>query len=178
MQTKYLELKHILDVCAQNINKTSYNLETIDKLRVLDKYGLESALAQPRQNVYGQELYPTIFDKAACYFYLFAAGHIFYNGNKRMGVATSIIFLYVNEFLVTATDEQLVEVAKSLANSNQKLRTNQREDIQRVAQFFKKNSRYIGKPLLNFDSLLSFFSGISNMRAWLKINSGTKKNLL
>ncbi|MGX7420046.1 type II toxin-antitoxin system death-on-curing family toxin [Carnobacterium gallinarum] len=50
------------------------------------------------QQIFGVELYPTIFDKAAYLWYTFSNYHCFYNGNKRTALVTTYIFLRVNGY--------------------------------------------------------------------------------
>ncbi len=45
------------------------------------------------------ELYPTLFQKAAVYAHHVIAGHIFLDGNKRIGMNCAIIFLEFNGLL-------------------------------------------------------------------------------
>ena len=42
-------------------------------------------------------------------------GHIFWNGNKRTGVSTMEIFAKMNGYKIDATDDELFEVAMSVA---------------------------------------------------------------
>ena len=60
-------------------------------------YGmLESALAQPFQGFGGEELYPTIAQKAARLAYGIASNHPFADGNKRTATAVMATFLRLN----------------------------------------------------------------------------------
>ena len=43
---------------------------------------LESAVATPRQTMFGQDLYPDLFSKAAILIYLLIKNHPFVDGNK------------------------------------------------------------------------------------------------
>lgn len=47
--------------------------------------GLESAIARPFQSFDGNDLYPTIFDKAAALGESLTINHPFVDGNKRTG---------------------------------------------------------------------------------------------
>ncbi|MBE9471958.1 MAG: Fic family protein [Chloroflexi bacterium] len=48
-----------------------------------DMGALQSALAAPRQTMFGEELYPGIADKSAIILYLLTQNHPFVDGNKR-----------------------------------------------------------------------------------------------
>jgi death-on-curing protein len=58
--------------------------------------GLFSALAQPQQHVFGKELYPTLFAKAAAYMFFITKNHSFIDGNKRTALLAGLIFLEKN----------------------------------------------------------------------------------
>lgn len=65
---------------------------------IRDRGRLESALAAMQQEMFGQELYPTIFEKAAALMRGVIADHPFVDGNKRTGVMSALIFLNLNGF--------------------------------------------------------------------------------
>jgi len=78
---------------------------------------LESALAQPQMTFGGEELYPTLVDKAAALGYALIKNHPFLDGNKRTGHAAVEVFLVLNGYEIRATiDEQehvILQVAAS-----------------------------------------------------------------
>lgn len=61
--------------------------------------GLESALGAIQQTFDGQELYPSIEEKAANLLYFIVKNHAFVDGNKRIGAALFITYLAANEAL-------------------------------------------------------------------------------
>ena len=68
---------------------------------------LESALAQPQMTFGGEDLYPTLADKAAALGYALIQNHPFVDGNKRTGHAAMEVFLVLNGYEVrAAVDEQ------------------------------------------------------------------------
>ena len=78
---------------------------------------LESALAQPQMTFGGEDLYPTLVDKAAALGYALIKNHPFLDGNKRTGHAAMEVFLVLNGYeLRAAVDEQehiMLQVAAS-----------------------------------------------------------------
>jgi death-on-curing protein len=78
---------------------------------------LESCLEQPFQTFGGNDLYPGLVDKTAVLFYLITKNHPFENGNKRMAVSTSLVFLYVNNYWLKVAPEVLYEIALRVAKS-------------------------------------------------------------
>ncbi len=61
--------------------------------------GFKSALGAIRQTFGGEELYPSIEEKAANLLYFIVKNHAFSDGNKRIGAALFITFLAGNEAL-------------------------------------------------------------------------------
>ena len=57
---------------------------------------LESAVATPRQQMYGVELHPGLAAKAAGYLYHIAMNHAFFDGNKRAAAMSALVFLRSN----------------------------------------------------------------------------------
>lgn len=64
---------------------------------------LESALAQPQMTFEGHDLYPTIEEKAAALCFSLVRNHPFLDGNKRVGYATTEIFLLMNGYELSAS---------------------------------------------------------------------------
>jgi death on curing protein len=61
-----------------------------------DLGALEAAVAQPRQTFEGQDLYPTLVEKAAALGFSLIQNHPFVDGNKRVGHAALETFLLLN----------------------------------------------------------------------------------
>lgn len=87
---KWLELDDIELIHMQIIDASGGSQGIRDRGRI------ESALAAMQQEVFGQELYPTIFEKAAVLLRGIIADHAFVDGNKRTGVMSALIFLNLN----------------------------------------------------------------------------------
>src|SRR5438477_4649504 len=63
---------------------------------VRDLGGLDSALTQPRMAFGGQDLYPSLAEKAAARGFSLVCNHPFVDGNKRVGHAALETFLVLN----------------------------------------------------------------------------------
>jgi len=50
--------------------------------------------------MFGEQLYPTLSDKAGLYMYNIIANHIFQDGIKRTGLEASILFLDLNDYRI------------------------------------------------------------------------------
>lgn len=81
---------------------------------------LEASLSSPRQAFGGQEVYPTLEEKAAILFYSLIQNHCFPNGNKRISTATLLVFLYMNGHWLNASSAELAEWAIRIASSGEK----------------------------------------------------------
>lgn len=74
---------------------------------VRDLGAVESAIAQPRMTFGGEDLYPTLAEKAAAMSFSLINNHPFVDGNKRVGHAAMALFLDLNGYaLVGNVDEQ------------------------------------------------------------------------
>lgn len=82
---------------------------------------LESALHRPQQSVFGEDAYPSIFDKAAALLESLVRNHCFHNGNKRTAYLVTKSFLMLNGYHLRIEREYAVEfvvdVAKGLHSS-------------------------------------------------------------
>jgi len=63
---------------------------------VRDNNLLHSALEMPKLSFGGQEIYPTVYEKAAAYLYHIARNHPFIDGNKRTAYFVTRAFLVAN----------------------------------------------------------------------------------
>lgn len=91
-------------------------IEPVHPNDCLDLNLLESAAEQPFQSGYGMDFYPTIYDKAACLFFLIAGGHIFSNGNKRTAVIILDQFLLANAIYLLIPNEEIQALAEGTAS--------------------------------------------------------------
>lgn len=96
--------------------------EHMEKTFVMDKgihnIGLlESAISMPFQTFGGQDLYPSIIDKAARLCYGLAKNHPFRDGNKRSAVHSMLVFLYINGIELKYTQLELEEMIIAVADS-------------------------------------------------------------
>lgn len=80
---------------------------------------LESSLAQPKQTFAGEDLYPSLADKAAILYYCLVKNHPFVDGNKRFAVAALEAFLDLNSYVLLAPDDELLAVTEWLASCSE-----------------------------------------------------------
>jgi death-on-curing protein len=76
---------------------------------------LESALAMPRATAFGEDLHPTLHEKAAAYLFHLVKNHPFIDGKKRVGLAVSLVFLELNGTSTRADHGELVALVLGVA---------------------------------------------------------------
>lgn len=76
---------------------------------ISDEALLDSALAAPFQSFSGQELYPTVQEKAARLGYGLIKNHAMVDGNKRLGAHVMMTFLAVNGIEMEYSQEEAIE---------------------------------------------------------------------
>ncbi len=75
---------------------------------------LEHVLAAIQGSLFGQELYPTLIEKAAVIGWRIIVGHVFHDGNKRTGMEACRLFLDLNGHDMRI-DSEVIDMALSLA---------------------------------------------------------------
>ena len=96
----------------------------------------EYLLEAPYSKYFGTERYPTIFEKAACYTFFIIKDHIFFDGNKRMGMRAGILFLRLNGWNIKKSipleklNEDIKDLAVKIANDE--------ITLPQIADFYKK----------------------------------------
>lgn len=112
------------DGCFEVINKLKYNNNS--NLFALERnHGLKSIINDIYQSFDGHDLYSTIEEKVANFFYLIIKNHVFIDGNKRIA-ATLFIYslnyygiLYKNDRQII-DNNTLVALTLLIASSNPK----------------------------------------------------------
>ena len=111
--TTYLTVDTILDL--QSIIKEHFHENTT--IGKIDKNKIQSIIDKPRQEFGGQEIYTTIYEKAACLLEAFCREHIFADGNKRTAVLAMFTFLTLNDYNIAlpfSTVKYTVGITKHL----------------------------------------------------------------
>jgi death on curing protein len=78
---------------------------------------LDLIIDKPFTDYFGEEQYPGIFMKAAVYWHGIAASYCFSDGNKRTATMTALIFLQLNGYVLKANNDELFEIAITVATS-------------------------------------------------------------
>ena len=85
---------------------------------IRDESLLDMSVNSPFQTFGGNDLYPTLVNKAAHLVFSLIKNHPFLDGNKRVGVTVMIIFLKSNGFEIDCTNEELAELGLGLADGS------------------------------------------------------------
>jgi death on curing protein len=83
--TRYLTVEDVLHINHREVSSV-----------LRDRHLLESAVGEPQQVFDGQELYPTLDDKAAVLLRSLARNHAFIDGNKRTAWLATAVFYRLN----------------------------------------------------------------------------------
>ena len=114
-------------------------IEPVGRLDCINLNLLESSAKQPFQSAFGEDAYPTIFDKAACLFHSIIANHCFHNGNKRTGVLALDQFLYANGFVLALSNVEMYKLA--VRTASYRARGTSPEDMLRtISKLIEENS--------------------------------------
>lgn len=107
--------------------------ETGGRKGILDFALLHSAIERPKATFAGEDLYPTIFDKAGALIHSFIQNHPFNDGNKRTALAVTVRFLYKNGYILIHPEEETVKFTLDIQKHKYK--------FVEISSWLKKHSR-------------------------------------
>lgn len=108
---RYLTLDEVLELHRLALEQSG------GAVGLRDLGALESAVGQPFMTFGGQDLYPTLVDKASALAFSLIQNHPFVDGNKRVGHAAMETFLVLNGYELSAAAEEQESVVLSVAAS-------------------------------------------------------------
>ena len=76
---------------------------------------LDSACHRPRAGIFGRQAYPTLAGKAAALLHSLAGNHALVDGNKRIALLATVVFLRINGYRLDLTDDQAFDLVLSVA---------------------------------------------------------------
>ena len=94
---------------------------------------LESVVSAQHQVVFGEELYATVFAKAAALIRGIIGDHLFVDGNKRTAMLAGLTLLEVNGYSFVARRGELEDFAVRVATDHL--------DIDAIADWLKRHSQ-------------------------------------
>ena len=77
---------------------------------------LESAIYSIDASFDGEDLYPSILEKAAKLCFSLVNNHAFIDGNKRIGIFAMLVFLESNNIFLSYEQQALVDLGLGLAD--------------------------------------------------------------
>jgi death-on-curing protein len=107
---RYLTVGEVLEIYSQVMKQSGGGVG------IRDLGALESAVAQPRMTFNGDELYPTIVEKASALGFSLIQNHPFIDGNKRAGHAAMESFLMFNGYEISANVDEQVDLILGVAS--------------------------------------------------------------
>jgi death-on-curing protein len=102
--TEYLSLEDLLDL-----------VKSIGGGPVRDLGLLDSACHRPQASFFGQEAYPALAGKAAALMHSLAGHHALVDGNKRLALLATVVFLRINGYVLDLTDDEAFDLTMSVA---------------------------------------------------------------
>lgn len=84
---------------------------------------LESAVHRPQQSAFGEDAYPSLFDKAAALLESLVKNRCFHNGNKRTAYLVTKSFLLLNGYYQPVERKYAVEFIVDIAKDVHSLET-------------------------------------------------------
>ncbi|MGI2903357.1 type II toxin-antitoxin system death-on-curing family toxin [Tolypothrix sp. VBCCA 56010] len=108
---RYLTLQEVLELYHRIVEQSG------GSAGISNMGGLESAIAQPQMTFAGEELYPTIVEKASALGFSLIKNHPFIDGNKRIGHAAMEVFLVLNGFEINAAVDEQEQVILQVGSS-------------------------------------------------------------
>ena len=111
---------YITEILLEDILEFHSELEESDipvEDGVRDMALLESAVNAPFQTFGGQDLFPSIYEKAARLLYGIANNHAFVDGNKRTAVHAMEVFLIMNRVSLDYTIDEMEVMVIGIADN-------------------------------------------------------------
>jgi death on curing protein len=87
---------------------------------IRDNAALESAIARPFQTFDGNDLYPSVLEKAASLIESILVNHPFIDGNKRTGYTVLRLYLIQNGLDINASQDNKYEFVINIASGTLK----------------------------------------------------------
>lgn len=104
---KYLTEENILDAVR------AHGCE----IKFINENSLHFVLEAVKSTIFGDEMYPTLFQKAAAYAYFIIDSHVFEDCNKRTALHSACKFLEFNDCLVRLDiDDEIIDLGYKIAN--------------------------------------------------------------
>jgi len=128
-RTYFLDIEQVLIIHTDQIERYggSHGLRDLGLL--------ESAVFRSQATFGKEDLYPSIFGKAAALFQSLVLNHPFIDGNKRTATASTLVFLEMNGYSVKVGQKVLVKFVLQIEKETL--------EIEQIYSWLKKNSKKV-----------------------------------
>lgn len=93
---------------------------------------MHSALERCKATFAGEDLYPTLFDKAGALLHSLVMNHAFLDANKRTGYAVMVRFLNANNYRMVVEQSEVVRMCLAVDNEGM--------TVKQIKQWLKKHA--------------------------------------
>lgn len=125
-KTVFITLEQILAIHHDQIERYGGSHE------IRDLNLLASVIERPKSSFMGEDLYQTIFDKAAALLHSVLLNHPFIDGNKRTSMVSAAAFLHFNDLELEVTQEELVVTVLKIESK--------KVNLEEISAWLKENS--------------------------------------
>lgn len=173
----YLDEEEILDIHYSLVRDFAGSDDPLEPPGLRSRDLLSSAAHRPLSSFGGEFKYPTVEMAAAALLHSLVLNHPFFNGNKRTGVVSMLVFLDRNSFFPQCNEDELFKFVIQVA-SHRLLPENADDksdrEVMKIAQWIHAKSRLISKGerpipwhrmrriLSNFECQTDFKGGVGN----------------
>jgi death-on-curing protein len=77
---------------------------------------LDNALARPAASAFGHDAYPTVTRKASALLHSLVSNHALVDGNKRIGLLFTYVFLRLNGYELLLNQDEAVDLIADVAS--------------------------------------------------------------
>lgn len=116
---EYLTKEDILYINFLTIQEVGGNF--VPPNNFLHEGNLDYLLETVQAEMFGEALYPHLYQKAGLYMYNIICNHIFQDGNKRTGLEAALLFLQLNGHDLVIADQPLTQFTLDVASGKHSL---------------------------------------------------------
>lgn len=126
---RYLTIPEVLFIHFQVIERFG------GRHGVLNLGGLESAVARPQATIEGDDLYPSVLEKAAVLLHSLVLNHPFQDGNKRTAFTALGLFLHYNGMVLEGSSTDAEKFVVNVADTH--------VDVETIVDWLQSHARSI-----------------------------------
>lgn len=112
MNIRYLSVEEVVAINVAVIQKYSPG----EHIGVKHSSLLESAILHPSSSAFGEDAYPSLFEKATALFESLGKNHPFQNANKRTAFTSLVIFLQLNGYAFVMNQKAAEDLTVDMVN--------------------------------------------------------------